>query len=88
MFSGCIGVYVFCRYVPVCLCSISLLGTWSLFYVSILGMFVYLCLISSLCVSLFGRNGLCLWRAHVSLFVVDTYMCLELPDYSYPRLKR
>ena len=40
-------------------------------------MFVYLCLVSSLCVSLFGRNGLCLWRAHVSLFVVDTYTCLE-----------
>ena len=59
------------------LCSMSLLVTWSLFYVSILGMFVCLCLISSLCVSLFGRNGSCLWRVHVSVFVVDTYACLE-----------
>ena len=97
MFIGYIGVYVFCQYVPVCLCSITLLGTWPLFYVEILGiflsylvllvitltaelhprqegkgsMFAYLCFISRLCVSLFGRNGLCLWRAHVSVFVVD-----------------
>ena len=65
-----VGMYL-CVYV------LSLLGTWSLFYVSILGMFVYLCLISSLCVSLFGHNGSCLWRVHVSVFVVDTYACLE-----------
>ena len=49
-----------------CLCSMSLLGTC-----------VFMCLISSLCVSVFGRNGSCLWRVHVSVFVVDTYMCLE-----------
>ena len=40
-------------------------------------MFVYLCLVSSLCVSLFGRNGLCLWRAHVSLFVVLIRTCVQ-----------
>ena len=49
-----------------CLCSMSLLGTC-----------VCLCLISSLCVSVFGCNGSCLWRVYVSVFVVDTYACLE-----------